>query len=297
MKSLNSLVSGVRKAISLIPQLDEKLDEVKINQGLFFAELHTKVTSNDLRDYEYKVFSQWGQDGIIQRLIKAVAIESNTFIEFGVQDFSESNCRYLMMKNNWSGFIIDGSSSDVSRIKRSYFYWKYDLNAIDAFVTRDNINNLLAKSGFGERLGVLSIDIDGNDYWVWEAIDAVSPSVTIIEYNSRFGADRAVVVPYKADFVRSREHYSNIYFGASLSALCLLGKRKGYAFVGCNSAGNDAFFVRQDLKPSQMPELTPQQGFVRAKFRDARGRDGDLSFLTGDEEAAILRDLLLVEIV
>jgi hypothetical protein len=296
LKSVTAKFKRAIRAIHCIQGLDVKLDQVKINQGILLDELHRTKQSINLRDYEYKVFSQWGEDGIIQHLINVIPIKNTTFIEFGVEDFFESNCRYLLMKNNWSGFVIDGSATNISRLRQSYFYWKHDLNAIDAFITRDNINDLLAKSGFGEHLGLLSIDIDGNDYWVWEAINVVSPAVTIVEYNARFGADRAVTVPYKADFIRTKEHYSGIYFGASLAALCLLGKRKGYAFVGCNSAGINAFFVREDIKPIEMLELTPQQGFVQAKFRESRAQDGTLSFLTKEDEAGILKNLPLVEV-
>jgi hypothetical protein len=305
MKVQRSLITRVREAarvipelqmLSLLPQLDEKLDQLKINQGVIIGELQNGKSSNDLRDYEFKVFSQNGEDGIIQRLIKAIGVKNKTFIEFGVGDFSESNCRFLLMNNNWSGLVIDGSAANMNRLRQSNLFWKYDLKALDTFITRENINGLLAQSGFGENLGILSIDIDGNDYWVWEAINTVSPAITIVEYNFRFGPDRAVTVPYNAEFFRTRAHYSNIYYGVSLAALCHLGKRKGYSFVGCNSAGNNAFFVRQDLKPIEMPELTPQQGFVQGKFRESRAEDGSLLFLTAEEEAKILRDLPLVEI-
>jgi hypothetical protein len=296
MGLLKSAVARYLGTGPVIPDLDEQLDQIRINHGVLLGELHEEKESNELRDYEYKVFSQWGEDGIIQRLIKVVPVESETFIEFGVQDFYESNCRYLLMRNNWSGFVIDGSAENMDRLRRSYFYWKYDLSAVDAFVTRENVNELLAKSGFGENLGILSIDIDGNDYWVWEAINTFSPAITIVEYNAGFGADRAATVPYKADFFRTAEHYSNLYYGASLPALCLLGKRKGYSFVGCNSAGNNAFFIREDLRPRDLPELTAKEGFVRSKFRESRSEDGTLAFLSKDEEAELLRRLPVVEV-
>ena len=211
MKSLKSLITKkITNPVLSIPGLDEKLDQIRFNQGILLSELHSKKESVDLRDYEYKVFSQWGEDGIIQRLINEIPIETRTFIEFGVEDFSESNCRYLLMKDNWSGVRIDGSANNMNRLRQSYLYWRYDLNAIDAFVTRENINDLLARSGFGEDVGILSIDIDGNDYWVWEAINVVSPALTIVEYNARFGADRAVTTPYKPDFFRTTAHTTRI---------------------------------------------------------------------------------------
>jgi hypothetical protein len=140
------------------------------------------------------------------------------------------------------------------------------------------------------------VDIDGNDYWVWQAIDCVNPAIVVSEYNFRFGANKAVTVPYDASFVRTKAHYSNIYYGASLKALCILADRKGYAFVGCNSAGNNAFFVRKDLKPDSLKELTPEEGYVAAQFRESRDEKGNFLYLSLEEEQKILSSLPLVEI-
>src|ERR1700722_17975902 len=117
MAALKSKLSWLRQTLATIPQLDVKMDQLKINQGIILERLQSTKSSRDLKDYEYKVFSQWGEDGIIQRLINTVGIKNRTFIEFGVQDFSESNCRYLLMKDNWSGFVIDGSSEEMKRLK------------------------------------------------------------------------------------------------------------------------------------------------------------------------------------
>jgi hypothetical protein len=296
MRPIMSRLARIRRELSLIPGLDEKIDQVAINEGIILGELHRQKNSRNLRDYEYKVFSQWGEDGIIQRLISVIGIANKTFIEFGVEDFSESNCRYLLMKDNWSGFVIDGSAQNIAKLKNYYYYWRYGLTAISSFITRENINQLLAQSGFGKELGILSIDIDGNDYWIWEAIDGFSPAVMIVEYNSRFGSQRKVTIPYDPAFSRTTAHYSNLYYGASLAALCLLGKKKGYSFVGSNSAGNNAFFVRSDLMSSSIPELTPEEGYVLLKYRESRAEDFSMSFLTREEEAKILEGLPLVEI-
>ena len=157
-------------------------------------------------------------------------------------------------------------------------------------------SKIIAENGIKGEIGILSIDIDGNDYWVWEAIDVVSPAIVIIEYNSRFGKDKAVTIPYNPSFVRSKAHYSMLYAGASLKALYDLGKAKGYSFVGSNSAGNNAFFVRSDLKPSNIKELTLEQGYVASQFRESRDQEGNLSYLSWDEANKILCSLPLVDI-
>jgi hypothetical protein len=199
-----------------------------------------------LRDAEFRVFSQFGDDGIIQYLIHLLEPVEERFIEFGVEDYGESNTRFLLMNDNWTGLVIDGSREHVAHICRQDYHSRHTLTAAHAFVDRSNVNALFRDNGFTGGLGLLSIDIDGNDYWVWEAIDCVEPVVVVCEYNAVFGASRAVTVPYELTFQRTRAHPSNLYFGASLGALCLLAGRKGFAFVGANSAGNNAYFVRQD---------------------------------------------------
>ena len=249
-----------------------------------------------IADSEFRAFSQWGEDGIIQFLIRNVPINRKIFVEFGVQNYTESNTRFLLINNNWSGLVIDGGSEEIAYIKNDPIYWQYNLKAVNSFITKDNINQILSNNGIQGEIGLLSVDIDGNDYWVWQAIDCINPAIVVSEYNFRFGANKAVTVPYDASFVRSKAHYSNIYYGASLKALCILADRKGYALVGCNSAGNNAFFVRKDLKPDAINEITVEEGYVRGQFRESRDEKGNLLYLSLEEEQKILNSLPLVEI-
>jgi hypothetical protein len=252
--------------------------------------------SRDLRDNEFQVFSQNGEDGILQFLVRHVPISRKIFVEFGVENYTESNTRFLLVNDNWAGLVLDGSPENVGYIRRDPIYWKHNLKAEQAFITRDNINTLFSANGVSGEIGILSIDIDGNDYWVWEAIDAVNPAIVVIEYNSRFGPRRAVTVPYDPQFQRTKAHFSNIYYGASLKALCQLGGRKGYAFVGCNTAGNNAFFVRKDVKLAEIRELSCEEGFVAAQFRESRDENGKLTFLSREDEIKLLSDLPLIEV-
>ena len=296
MNRIRSKLSTLRRTLAEIHGLDEKLDALKINQGIILAGQNESKPSGNLQDYEFKVFSQYGEDGILQRLIGAIDLPEKTFIEFGVEDFFESNCRFLMMKDNWSGFVIDGSATNIDRLRRSYFYWKYDLTAIDSFITRENINDLLKQSGLGEELGVLSIDIDGNDYYVFEAITGFRPGILICEYNAVFGPTRRISVPYDPEFARTAKHWSNLYFGASLGALVSLGKQKGYSLVGTNSTGTNAFFVRDDLVPQQFPALDAEAGFTPSRFRESRDKDGNLTFVRGDARLKLIAGLPVIDV-
>lgn len=276
--------------------LEQTLARVQAALGRVEARQLEQCESSDLRDHEFQVFSQNGEDGILHFLSRHVRVPRKIFVEFGVENYTEANTRFLLTNAGWSGLVLDGGAENIGYIRRDPIFWKHNLKAHQAFITRENINALLADNGVTGDIGLLSVDIDGNDYWVWEAINAVTPAIVVVEYNSRFGPDRAVTTPYDPAFQRTRAHFSNIYYGASLRALCLLGARKGFEFVGCNSAGNNAFFVRRDLLPPKIREVSCEDGFVAAQFRESRDERGRLNFLTPAEEQKILATLPLVEV-
>lgn len=296
-KRAKSIVKKTKSIISVVQNIQTNLTYIRLALGrIEIRQITDQVLSNDIGQHEFKVFSQWGEDGIIQYLIRQISIENKLFVEFGVEDYTEANTRFLLQNDNWSGLIIDGSDEKIAQVKKSKLYWRHNLKAECAFITRENINTLIEQNGVSGEIGLLSVDIDGNDYWVWQAIDIISPAIVITEYNHRFGSERAVTTPYDPDFVRSQAHYSNIYYGASLRALSMLGKSKGYELVGCNSAGNNAFFVRGDLLPSNIPSLSVEDAYRAASFRESRNEQGQLAFLTEVEEQALLSSLPLVDI-
>jgi hypothetical protein len=251
--------------------------------------IKNKKCINSLEEIEFKVFSQFGDDGIIQWLVNKLDIGNKTFIEFGVEDYRESNTRFLLMNNNWSGLIMDGSKKNIVRVINSEYYWKYNLTAVSEFITRENINSLITQHGVQD-CGLLHIDIDGNDYWIWKEL-SIRPEIVILEYNSVFGKNRAITVPYRDDFNRTIAHFSNLYFGASLKALVQLSNDKGYAFIGCNSAGNNAYFIRRDKLCGDINELSLEEGYVESKFRESRDINKNLTFLSGKERVKLIAGL------
>ncbi len=248
-----------------------------------------------LADVEFCGFSQWGEDGIIDWLIEKLPGIPRTFVEFGVEDYRESNTRLLLFVRNWRGLVIDGSMEHISDIQRQDIYWRYDLTAKCAFIDRDNINELIDANNFRGDIGLMSIDIDGNDYWVWQAIDVVSPVIVICEYNAVFGDRFQLSVPYQADFQRTRAHYSNLYFGASLPAFIMLGERKGYTFVGTTSTGCNAFFIRDDYAPQIITALETISSFP-SSLRESRDIQGRLTFVRGMERGKMIQDLALIDL-
>ena len=278
MRGLRDLVRGSSAArlVRTLLQTQAQVERLQIAVG----RLEKLVRAREAREFhaqEFGVFSQWGEDGLISYLTSRVPIERPWFVEFGVQDYRESNTRFLLVTENWRGLVLDASEDNVRAIKDDDVSWRHELDARCAFITRDNINSLLENAGYTGDIGLLSIDIDGNDYWVWEAIDVVSPRIVVVEYNSLFGPTRAVTVPYDAQYVRGKKHFSHLYYGASIGALARLAAKKGYALVGSNSAGNNAFFVRRDVL-SSVPVVSPQAAYRRARFREGRTAEGDLTF-------------------
>jgi hypothetical protein len=261
--------------------LQAEIDQLKILAAQpLIQNLHARGVLKCLAEAEFKVFSQFGDDGIIQYLIHRLQRLPDSFVEFGVQNYRESNTRFLLVNNNWRGLVMDGDAEFIRFIQKDEIYWRHTLTARCAFVDRDNINNLFSDAGFTGEIGLLSIDIDGNDYWVWEKLEVVDPVIAIVEYNSIFGPDFAVTIPYDPKFVRHQAHYSGQFWGASLQAFTLLAGRKGYSLVGCNSAGNNAYFVRNN-KLGELPAFSAREAFVEARFRDSRSRSGELTYLSG----------------
>ena len=251
---------------------------------------------NGARGIEFQTFSQNGEDGIIQYLVQNLPIRIKKFVEFGVENYMESNTRFLLEHDNWSGLVLDGSKENIRYIHKDEIYWRFDLQAQQAFITRENINGLLRQGGMSGQIGLLSIDIDGNDYWVWEAITEVEADIVVIEYNPRFGAERAVTIPYDPTWTRFKMHYSGVYFGASIKALEKLGARKGYALVAVNQTGANLFFVKRELLNDKVRAVTAEEAYVPNSYHDSRNEKGQLDFKRGAEELALFEGLPLVEV-
>jgi hypothetical protein len=278
--------------------IQRKIENSLLALGTILSNQQNFINSNNINDFEFKIFSQRGEDGLIQYLIKHISIKNQIFIEFGVENYMESNTRFLMMNNNWSGLIIDGSESAIKSIRKRDWFWKYDLKIKSAFIDKENINGLLSEDGF-KNIGLLSIDIDGNDYWIFKEIDftELSPAIVITEYNALFGNERAITIPYKKDFNRTKAHYSNLFFGASLPALVYVAQQKGYELVGCNDAGTNAFFVRNDLLNDKIEKVDVLSAYKEDKCRQSRDRDYNHSFLSGEERINCIRGLNVVNVI
>ncbi len=295
--SLKEKIKGLTGFTKIWNRYEDDSLKLKLLAGKQLTQLNKLMPFvSSLHEVEFSVFSQWGDDGIIQYLIHKLGLKQSSFVEFGVQNYLESNTRFLLMNNNWRGLVIDASEHDIGVIKRDAIYWNYDITAVCHFIDRDNINSILKTNGFTGEIGLLHIDIDGNDYWIWEAINEVNPVIVIMEYNSLFGDSRPISIPYDKSFYASEAHYSRIYFGASIAALCHLAGKKGYTFIGSNSNGNNAYFIRND-KVSAFKSLTPAEGYVYSRFRQNRDANGNLTLTSDHETLKTFAGLKVVNVI
>ena len=273
-------------------------DEMLLAVGRLECHLmDTRPAVDRLEDVEFSIFSQFGEDGILQYLIRHVKIPDSTFVEIGVGSYRESNTRFLLQNDNWRGMAVNGDDSHTRFILGSKLAWRHDIEPVQAFVTRDNVNQLIVDNGFSGDIGVLSIDVDGVDYWIWNAVTEVTPAIVVMEFNALFGPEATVTVPYDPSFVDSEAHWSRAYFGSSLGALAHLAQERGYRLVGCSSNAANAFFVHNNLVDDALPEVSSQEAWRAPRFLTTRNPDGTLSRIRSIEQRLeAIRDLPLVDV-
>ncbi len=194
--------------------------------------------------YEFKVSSQSGEDGIIAEIFRRIGTTNRSFIEFGASSGVENNTS-LLLRLGWNGLWIDADTEAITKARQKFdtLISEGRLTILESFITAENIEDLFRQGKVPEEPDLLSIDIDRNDYHVWEQITHYQPRVVIVEYEASFGPTISWVVPYDPKAFGWTE-FGN---GASLKALTDLGARKGYSLVGCNIGGVNAFFIRNDL--------------------------------------------------
>lgn len=207
--------------------------------------------------YEKRIFSQNGEDGIIEELFSRVGTTNRYFVEFGVQSGAECMSKNLVCSHDWAGVMMEGHPLNYQHLRANYAVYPKVITHY-SFITRENIAAIFAQLNVPIEFDLLSIDLDGIDYWVWQALAAYKPRVVIMEYNASYPPPQRMVVAYDPQFMWQ----GTTYFGASLTSLTGLGKTLGYSLIGTDAKGVNAFFVRSDLLvKSGYPELTPEQAY------------------------------------
>ncbi len=204
----------------------------------------------------FRVFSQFEEDGKLLFIFSIIGMDNKKFIEIGCDDGINSNCANLYFNFGWYGLFIDSNKRSIKRGKKFYnkypHPWHYKPKFICEKVTPENINQIIEKNGYKGEIGLLSIDVDGNDYWLWDALTIVNPKVVIIETHNEFGLND-IVVPYEANSKCSKKH--PIYHGASPTAMVKLANKKGYRLVGANELGFNFIFIKNGIADDLIPEV------------------------------------------
>tara|TARA_B100000963_G_scaffold354535_1_gene371212 strand:+ start:652 stop:1521 length:870 start_codon:yes stop_codon:yes gene_type:complete len=221
---------------------------------------------NQIKKHEVKIFSQSGEDGIIQFILSKIKSKNTSFVEFGCENYMESNTRFLLFNNNWRGLIIDSDIENINEVKESYYFWKHELTAICSFISKENIRDIISKNGFEKNLGILSIDIDGNDYWILKELKDISPDIIICEYNSLLGSQKSITLKYNKNFERENNSINKINYGVSIQAIHKILKDK-YILVYGNSFGNNVFYVNKKYK-ELIEEKTVEECYKEISFNE-----------------------------
>lgn len=210
-------------------------------------------------DVGFGVYSGGNEDGIILLLLAAAGMGNRSCVEIGAGNPRGANTTNLIINWGYRGLLIeaDEAQAEVSsaffarqrRLDRSH------VTVCRAWVTVENVNDLVRDNNFDGEVGLLSLDIDGVDYWIWEALDVARPRLLVVEVQDIWGPDDAVTVPYTAEFGEGPASQYN-YCGASLAAWVGLNRRKGYRLVGATPDCLNAFFVRGDVAPDVLPEVS-----------------------------------------
>ena len=219
------------------------------------------------------VHSMQGEDGHILHILREIGVTNRQFVEIGIQNGMECNTANLTFNFGWGGVLIEGNPEDAALAQRNYVCFPH-VTVKQAFVTKENVAELLKETNADPHADLFSLDIDGNDYWIWEALADFRPRIIVVEYNAAFGLERAVTIPYKPDFCCGREH-SRLYYGASLAAFVKLAHHEGYVLVGCADMGPNAFFVRQDVMKGNLKETTVKDAYRAIHLKRYTQHDAD----------------------
>ena len=268
--------------------------------SIYFNEAKKNYNSvKNLDETNYKVFSQTGEDGIINFLFYKLKISNCRFVEIGVGDYSEANTRFIYEGSFSKGLIIDVEKDFIKKVSKNINLWKGLINLENLKIDKENINTILKKYQLDEKLDLFSIDIDGNDYWIIEQLNKKMSKIFVLEYNPTFGDKLAITVPYDKNFSRFKEHYSGCYYGASLKAMKNIMEAKGYVFIGTNNYNFNAFFVLEEYS-EHFKEITPNiknlSEYTSLKIRDSRDKYGNLNFLNQNQRLKLIADKEIIDV-
>ena len=253
---------------------------------------------NSINDAEEKIFSQNGEDGIIDYLLEKIGINEPRFVEIGVEDYIESNTRLIYEIRNSEGLIID-QKINLKKLSTNLELWKGRLKTLEVSINSNNINDILKKMTFDKNLDIFSIDVDGTDYWILDQMPEKFSKICVAEYNPLFGHNYKITVPNLDNFDRTNYHYSNLCWGLSIKALIDLMENKKFIFLGTNKFKNNAFFVSNehtDIFRDIIPIKDDLNKYVDHKFKESRNKKKELTFLNIDQQLHEIKDCEIIHL-
>ena len=240
---------------------DEKVAQLGLQQTYKSLLRLPERSLPGFREVGFRKYSQFEEDGILLYLFSLITPENRTCLEICAGAGIECNTANLIINHGWWGWLFDGSADNVHRGKAFYASHRdtflYPPTFQCAWITAENVNQLVSDAGLRGKIDLLSLDIDGNDYWVWKALDVVEPTVVVCETLNVIPPDLALTIPYDQNF--SMVSVENDFQGASLAAMVNLGRSKGYRLVGTHRFGFNAFFVKNGVADDLLPEVSPEQ--------------------------------------
>jgi hypothetical protein len=252
----------------------------------------------DLIETEVKIFSQNGEDGIIDYLVHKLKVDKKNFVEIGVGNYRESNTRFLYNRYHPKGLIIDYIDDMKKKVTKHVNFWKGDLRICNQKIDADNILDILNKNCDYE-IDFFSIDIDSIDYWIIKKLKNDISKIFVAEYNPVFGAELEVTVPNISGFERSKYHYSYLCYGMSLKALINLMDQKGYYFIGTNLQKINAFFILKEFKKEvffKNIKIKSLDNYTNSNIRDSRDINNNLNFLSGNNKFKEIEDCEVINL-
>ena len=220
-----------------------------------------KLPIPKFEDTGFRVYSQNDEDGLLLYLFSLIGTTNKVYMDIGSGTPYGANTTNLICNWGWTGLSIEGNEHAVKQSKQFFAShkdtWIYPPKVVNAWVTAENINDLVQENGISGEIDLFCLDLDGIDYWIWKSLQVIQPRVVVVEYMSIWDSKKSVTVPYRPDFNRFDTHPD--YFGASLAAFVKLGHEKGYRLVGCNRHGFNAFFVRSGIGEDIFPEIPAEQ--------------------------------------
>lgn len=214
---------------------------VKMALGAIRRALERLTRPDRINGYEMKRYSQNGEDGILREIFRRIGTTNRFFVEFGVETGIECNAALLVRADGWNGVFIEGSLTPYERLEANYA--GFGVRCLHEFITAENVVEVFVRASVPTEFDLLSIDIDGNDYWVWERLTGYAPRVVVVEFNATRGPVERWVMRYNPRHIWN----GNGYWGASLASLEALGEKKGYTLIGTDEKGVNTFFLRSDL--------------------------------------------------